>query len=198
MTRLGGVPMSVSIPPRLPAKARGMRKRDDCMPDPAAMLMMMGIMSATVPVLLTKAPMKDVTSITSRKVMVSLPRESAMSLLPVSLAKPVCMMAPPTTKSPIIMMTMGEEKPARASAGVRIPSTRRAARAVSATMSALTLPHINMATVITNMISVIVMLYFFKDLYITIFYFSELLAFPLKLLPARADSQFWQSFSEAV
>ncbi len=79
---------------------------------------------ATVPVLLTKAPINEVTSITSRKVMVSLPRESAMSLLPVSLASPVCMMAPPTTKSPIIMMTMGEEKPARASAGVRIPRTR--------------------------------------------------------------------------
>ena len=146
-----------------------MRNRDDCMPDPAAMLMMMGIMRATVPVLLTKAPMKDVTSITRRKVMVSLPRESAMSLLPVSLARPVCMMAPPTTKSPIIMMTMGEEKPARASAGVRIPRTSRAARAVSATMSALTLPHINMATVITNMIRVIVMLYFFK-IYILLFF----------------------------
>ena len=115
-------------------------------------------MSATVPVLLTKAPIKEVTSITSRKVMVSLPRESAISLLPVSLARPVCMMAPPTTKSPTIMMTMGEEKPARASAGVRIPKTRSAARAVSATISALTLPQINMATVMIKIISVIVML----------------------------------------
>ena len=79
------------------------------------------------------------------------------------------MMAPPTTKSPIIMMTMGDEKPARASAGVRIPRTSRAARAVSATMSALTLPHINMATVITNIISVTVMLYFFK-IYILLFF----------------------------
>ena len=158
ITRLGGVPMRVSIPPRLPAKASGMRKRDDCMPEPAARLMMIGIMRATVPVLLTKAPIKEVTSITSRKVMVSLPRESAISLLPVSLARPVCMMAPPTTKSPTIMTTMGEEKPARASAGVRIPKTRSAARAVSATMSALTLPQINMATVMIKIISVIVML----------------------------------------
>ena len=55
------------------------------------------------------------------------------------------------------MMTMGEEKPASASAGVRIPRTRSAARAVSATMSALTLPQMNRATVITNMISVVVM-----------------------------------------
>ena len=158
MTRLGGVPMRVSIPPRLPAKASGMRNRDDCMPEPAARLMMIGIISATVPVLLTKAPIKDVTSITRRKVTVSLPRESAISLLPVSLARPVCMMAPPTTKRPIIMMTMGEEKPARASAGVRIPRTKSAAKAVRATISALTLPHINMATVMINIISVIVML----------------------------------------
>jgi predicted secreted protein len=157
--------MRVSIPPRLPAKASGMRKRDDCMPEPAAMLMMIGIMRATVPVLLTKAPIKEVTSITSRKVMVSLPRESAMSLLPVSLASPVCMIAPPTTKSPIIMMTMGEEKPASASAGVRIPRTRSAARAVSATMSALTLPQMNRATVITNMISVVVMCFFWLQIY---------------------------------
>ena len=54
--------------------------------------------------------------------------------------------------------TMGEEKPARASAGVRIPKTRSAARAVSATMSALTLPQINMATVMIKILSVIVML----------------------------------------
>ena len=38
-------------------------------------------------------------------------------------------------------------------------------------------------------------LYYFSEI---LAYFSELLAFPLKLLPARADSQFWQSFSEAV
>ena len=56
------------------------------------------------------------------------------------------------------MMTMGEEKPARASAGVRIPRTKSAAKAERATISALTLPHINMATVMINIISVIVML----------------------------------------
>ena len=38
----------------------------------------------------------------------------------------------------------------------------------------------------------------FREITSRSFYFSELLAFPLKLLPARADSQFWQSFSDAV
>ena len=62
-------------------------------------------------------------------------------------------------------MTIGEEKPASASAGVRIPRTRSAARAVSATMSALTLPQMNRATVITNMISVVVMCFFWLQIY---------------------------------
>ena len=56
------------------------------------------------------------------------------------------------------MMTMGDEKPAKASEGVSIPNTRSAAKAVRATMSALTLPQINMATVMIKMLSVIVML----------------------------------------
>ena len=51
-----------------------------------------------------------------------------------------------------------DEEPARASEGVRIPNTSSAARAVRATMSALTLPQINMATVMIKMLSVIVML----------------------------------------
>ena len=149
--------MSVSIPPRLPAKASGMSSRDACRPDAAAILMMMGIMRATVPVLLTKAPINEVTIITSRNVSVSLPCDRAMSFCPVSLASPVCIMAPPTTKSPTIMMTMGEEKPARASAGVSIPEIIRAASAAIATMSALTLPQINMATVVMSIRIVIVM-----------------------------------------
>ena len=60
ITRLGGVPIRVSMPPRLPAKATGMSRREERMPELAAMLMMMGIMMATVPVLLTKAPMNEV------------------------------------------------------------------------------------------------------------------------------------------
>ena len=65
--------MSVSMPPRLPAKASGMSRREDWNPACAAMLITMGIMSATVPVLLTKAPVTEVTSIRSRKASVSLP-----------------------------------------------------------------------------------------------------------------------------
>ena len=107
MTRLGGVPMSVSIPPRLPAKASGMRKRDDCMPEPAARLMMIGIM---------KAHRSGIAHEGSNKGGYEHHQQEGDGFiaarechqLPVSLARPVCMMAPPTTKSPIIMTTMGE------------------------------------------------------------------------------------------
>ena len=53
---MGGVPIRVSMPPMLLAKARGMRMRRELMPELDAMLTMMGSMRATVPVLLTKPP----------------------------------------------------------------------------------------------------------------------------------------------
>ena len=53
--------------------ARGMSSVDALLRDSAAMETTIGIISATVPVLLTKAPIIAVTSITSRKSRVSLP-----------------------------------------------------------------------------------------------------------------------------
>ena len=68
----GGVPMRVIIPPMLLAKARGMRSLLEEVPAYAAMLTTIGSIRATVPVLLTKAPMNAVTSITRRNSLVSL------------------------------------------------------------------------------------------------------------------------------
>ena len=73
MTRFGGVPISVSMPPMLLANAKGMSSVDALLRDSAAMDTMIGIISATVPVLLTKAPMNAVTSITSMNNKASLP-----------------------------------------------------------------------------------------------------------------------------
>src|SRR5690606_41721187 len=50
---------SVSMPPRLLAKASGMSNRPGCTPVLAAKLTTIGSMTATVPVLLTNAPMND-------------------------------------------------------------------------------------------------------------------------------------------
>ena len=108
--------MSVSMPPMLLANASGMSRRAGCVPLCTAMLTTMGIISATVPVLLTKAPMAEVTMTTSRNIRVSLPAASFIIFWLTALARPVCKMAPPTTNRPTIMMMTVDEKPARASA----------------------------------------------------------------------------------
>ena len=140
MTRLGGVPMSVSMPPMLLAKARGMSSRLARILAFCARLTTMGIIRATVPVLLTKAPITAVTTMSSRKRPISLSPASIMSLPDAFLARPVCTMAPPTTNSPTIMMTTWLEKPDMASCGVSVPVSRRATRAHKATRSERTLP----------------------------------------------------------
>ena len=64
MTRLGGVPIKVIIPPILLANANGMSRRLAFMFALKAKLTTIGNIRATVPVLLTNAPIAAVTSIT--------------------------------------------------------------------------------------------------------------------------------------
>ncbi len=97
MTRLGGVPISVSMPPMLLANAMGISRRLVWMPPSAARLTRMGSISATVPVLLTNAPIPAVTSMVSTSRRSSLLPASFMILPPSILASPVRKMAPPTT-----------------------------------------------------------------------------------------------------
>ena len=118
--RLGGVPMSVIIPPILLAKARGISRRRDDVPAAAAILTTIGSIRATVPVLLTNIPMADVTIITRRKSLSSLFPARVITLLPIIFARPVWKIPPPTMKRPIIIITVVLEKPERPSAGVRI------------------------------------------------------------------------------
>ena len=112
--------MRVIIPPMLLAKASGISRRPELIPALAAMLTTIGSMRATVPVLLTKAPMAEVPSITSRKRRVSLLPARRRSLELIIFASPVWKMAPPTMNSPAIMMTTELENPDRASDGVSI------------------------------------------------------------------------------
>ncbi len=139
------------------AKASGMRRRAGRVPVCVAMLTTMGIMSATVPVFETKAPMPAVTSTTSRNRRRSLPPASFIIFWLTALANPVWNMAPPTTNSPAIIMTTVDEKPENASSGVSIPKKSNAERAHSATMSERTLPAMNITMVMNRMISVVVM-----------------------------------------
>lgn len=64
--------MSVIIPPMLLANARGMSSRLGEMFALTARLTTMGSINATVPVLLTNAPIAEVTRMTSRKSLASL------------------------------------------------------------------------------------------------------------------------------
>ena len=120
MIKLGGVPISVIIPPILLAKAKGISRRLGLMPALMAMLTTIGSIKATVPVLLTNAPMADVASITNKKSRNSLFPASFNILLLIILASPVWKIPPPTTKRPTIMITTELENPESASSGVRI------------------------------------------------------------------------------
>ena len=105
ITRLGGVPMSVSIPPILLANANGISNRDALFLLSIAIDTIIGIISATVPVLLTNAPISAVTITTSRNIAVSLLPANCIILPLAALASPVCNMAPPTTNRPTIITT---------------------------------------------------------------------------------------------
>ena len=155
MTRLGGVPMRVSIPPILLAKASGIRRVLAFVFVPAAILTMIGNMSATVPVLLINPPIADVVAITSKKRSRLFPRAIFIILLLIIFANPVCKIAPLTTNSPAIINTIGFEKPANASEGLRMFVKTSDKRAQRATMSDLILPKAKKTAETAKMIIVV-------------------------------------------
>ena len=157
--RLGGVPIRVLIPPMLLAKASGIRKRRGDLPAPVAILTMIGSIRATVPVLLTKAPISPVTSITRRNILVSLLPESDITLLPIILASPVWKIPPPTMKRPTIIITVVFENPESPSAGVRTWQRRSARSAQMATRSERTFPLTNNMAETSNIISVAIIVF---------------------------------------
>ena len=122
------------------------------------LVIIIGIMMATVPVLLTKAPINDVANMTRMNALTSFPFAIRDMLLPADCANPVCRIAPPTTKSPTIITTIGDEKPLKASLVVSTPVAVSIMRADNATTSPLTLPQINMAMVTINTVMVMVIL----------------------------------------
>ena len=137
------------------ANAMGISSRLVWMPPSAARLTRIGSISATVPVLLTNAPIPAVTSMVSTSRRSSLLPASFMILPPSILASPVRKMAPPTTKSPTIMTTMELEKPESACSGLKIPNTIRHSREHSATISERILPWTNKTADTPRMSSVV-------------------------------------------
>ena len=156
--RFGGVPINVIIPPMLLANASGINSLPAFIPAPAAMLTTMGSISATVPVLLTNAPMPAVASITRRNSFNSL-RPASFNILPLIIfASPVWKMPPPTTNSPTIITTTEFENPASPSSGVNIWNTNNASSVHTATKSDRTFPLMKNSAEsakITNVITII-------------------------------------------
>lgn len=77
------------MPPIELANANGISSRDTSRPDCAAIETTMGNIRATVPVLLTNAPMTAVTSMTSTNIRVSDWPANPISRAPTILARPV-------------------------------------------------------------------------------------------------------------
>ena len=149
------MPINVIMPPMLLAKAIGISRRLGFMWKLAARLTAMGSSSATVPVLLTNAPIVEVTAISRMKSRNSLFPANLSILLLIILASPVWKIAPPTTNSPIIIITIGFENPDKASSGVRIWNTSSRISAQSATRSERIFPFMKKIAARTRMIRVI-------------------------------------------
>ena len=134
----------------------------------AARLTTIGSIKATVPVLLTKAPINAVTSMTSKNSLSSLSPAKFIILPLIFLARPVWNIAPPTTNNPTIMITTGLEKPDKASAGDNMPNIINANRAHRATRSERTLPIAkNTAATRRTIIVVTIMKLFIDDYYMS-------------------------------
>ena len=158
-TRFGGVPISVAIPPMLLAKAKGIKNLPGLILALAAMLTTIGSMRATVPVLLTNAPIKAVTIMINMNNFNSLFPARRSILLLIILANPVLKIAPPTTNNPTIMMTIGLEKPESASSGVSMLNTINKTRAHRATRSERNFPLTKKTADRASIISVVIIGY---------------------------------------
>ena len=143
-----------------PSSYFGISRRLTELPLAEAMLTTMGNIRATVPVLLTNAPMSAVPDMTSRKRRVSLFPPSFRSRAPIIFARPVLNMAPPTMNRPTIITTMGLAKPDNASCVVITPLTARTRSAHKATMSARIFPHTKKMAAIRRVARVIIMFCF--------------------------------------
>ena len=97
-------------------------------------------MTAIVPVLLTNAPIAEVTTMIMTSSRVSFVPASWSILLLTIFASPVWKIPPPTTNKPTIIMTTELENPDSASPGVKMSHSINRISAPTATRSERTLP----------------------------------------------------------
>jgi hypothetical protein len=137
---LGGVPISVIIPPIDEAKAMGINILLGDIPAAVERLTTIGNNKATVPEFETKAPIPDVTNIIRINMRSSLPPAIRNIFELIIRARPVWKMAPPTTNRPTIIITTGLENADNASCGVITPPNIKHNNETKATTSDRTLP----------------------------------------------------------
>ena len=111
----------------------------------------MGIITATVPVLLTKAPVNPVTSMMSINKSDCLPWANRRMRLLMIFAKPVLKIPAPTTNNPNIIMTTGLENPSSASLAEMMSHSTKAIKEHNAMMSVRIFPWIK-STIVKNRI----------------------------------------------
>ncbi len=136
---MGGVPISVNIPPSKAAIEIGIKSCDGAMSAFAARLSTIGIKIATAPVELIKADNPATTNISITVSFSSFVPATPISQSPTAKAIPVLNNPSPTIKSPAIKSKTGSPKPDSASVGVSRPLNKRAKIAPTATTSRRTL-----------------------------------------------------------
>ena len=148
--RLDGVPTMVVMPPRMDAKARGMRTRPGGNPRRAATCNATGMSSARAPTLFMKPESTAAMPASAATVRVSPADDGTMRRTRASTA-PEFSSPLLSTRTQATVITAGWPNPRNASRDGTSPASTQASRAPAATMSCRQRPHRNIATVAARM-----------------------------------------------
>ncbi|KAF5051150.1 hypothetical protein DSECCO2_422080 [anaerobic digester metagenome] len=146
MTRLGGVPIRVMVPPRIDPKARGIRIFPGGRSSLRATWMATGISRANAPTLFMNADRTAPSAASAAMLAVGLASPGSTILLKTSTAPESCR-ARLSTSTQATVTTAGWPKPAKAAPGATKPKTTQTSNAPTATMSCRHLPQTNMPMV---------------------------------------------------
>ncbi len=148
--RLGGVPTMVVMPPRMDAKARGMRTRPGGNSRRAATCSAMGMSSARAPTLFMKPESTAAMPASAATVRVRPADDGTMRRTRASTA-PEFSSPLLSTRTQATVITAGCPNPRNASRDGTSPASTQASRAPAATMSCRQRPQRNIATVAARM-----------------------------------------------
>ena len=149
-TMLVLVPISVTVPPKLVPKLSGISNLPGCMFALWAICTAMGMKTATMGVLFTKALMAPIRHMNANRPQVSLRRKRSLMRGPTVLNAPVRMSAALMANMKATVIVALSLNPATASLGEITPESVRAAAIMSATRSMLSFSLMNSASATTT------------------------------------------------